>query len=346
MWHRVLVGMLAVGLVAAALTLHPGPASAVDASVSIGDNFFSPSSVSIDVGDTVTWTWTGSNMHSTTSDDGQADSWDSGTKSSGTFAHTFDTAGVFTYHCKVHASMKGTVTVGGASPSPSTSPSPTGTPTPSTPALAIADASARETAGSLVFAVSLSGTSSADVTVAYATSDGTATAGADYASTSGTLTIASGETGGTISVPVYPDLELESAETLTVTLSAPTGATIEDGTAVGTISNDPCTLRGDRRANTLLGTAGPDVLCGGGGDDTLQGGGGADVLKGGRGDDALEGGAGPDTLEGGGGADLLEGGGGADALDARDGVEGNDELRGGPGEDACRADRRDVRRSC
>ena len=70
--------------------------------------------MTIEVGDTVTWTWGGSNQHSTTSDDGQSDSWDSGARRTGTFAHTFEIAGTFTYHCVIHSSMHGTVIVQGA----------------------------------------------------------------------------------------------------------------------------------------------------------------------------------------------------------------------------------------
>ena len=54
-----------------------------------------------------------------------------------------------------------------------------------------------ETAGNAVLTVSLNEASEKDVTVAYATSNGTATAGADYTAASGTLTIAAGATSGT-----------------------------------------------------------------------------------------------------------------------------------------------------
>ena len=72
----------------------------------------------------------------------------------------------------------------------------------------------------------------------YETSDGTATAGADYTPVSGTLTFAAGETAKTVSVPVFDDAHDEGRETLT--LSNVSGARIEDGTATGTIVNsDP-----------------------------------------------------------------------------------------------------------
>ena len=106
------------------------------------------------------------------------------------------------------------------------------------PGLAVADAEVEEAANaSLAFAVTLSRAPSGTVTVDYATSDGTATAGSDYTATSGTLTFAAGETAKTVSVPVLNDAHDEGSETLTLTLSNPSGAYLADGTATGTINN-------------------------------------------------------------------------------------------------------------
>ena len=80
--------------------------------------------------------------------------------------------------------------------------------------------------------------SASDVTVDYATSDGTATAGSDYTGASGTLTIPAGQASGTIAVSVSGDTTYEPNETLTLTLSNPVGATIVVGAATGTIIND------------------------------------------------------------------------------------------------------------
>ncbi|MCA1613072.1 MAG: right-handed parallel beta-helix repeat-containing protein, partial [Acidobacteria bacterium] len=87
-----------------------------------------------------------------------------------------------------------------------------------------------------IFTVKLSSPVAGPVTVDFTTSDGTATAGSDYASTSGTLTFAAGQTVQTISVPVLADGPGEPDETFTVTLSNPTNAVISDGTATGTIT--------------------------------------------------------------------------------------------------------------
>ncbi len=106
-------------------------------------------------------------------------------------------------------------------------------------ALTVADAEATEGAGAtLEFAVTLSRAASGTVTVGYATADGTATAGADYTATSGTLTFDPGETEKTISVPVLDDAHDDTGETLTLTLSNATGARILDAVATGTIVND------------------------------------------------------------------------------------------------------------
>ena len=106
------------------------------------------------------------------------------------------------------------------------------------PALAVADAQAQEgTDATLDFAVTLDKESTGTVTVEYATSDGTATAGSDYTAVSGTLTFAAGETEKTVSVPVLEDDHNEGSETLTLRLASPSGATIDDGEATGTITN-------------------------------------------------------------------------------------------------------------
>ena len=115
---------------------------------------------------------------------------------------------------------------------------------PGSTALTVTDARVNEASGApLGFEVSLSQAELVTVTVGYATADGTATAGADYTDTSGTLTFEAGETSKTVTVPVLEDSHDEGSETLTLTLSDPSGAQIEDATATGTIQNsDPMPL--------------------------------------------------------------------------------------------------------
>ena len=98
----------------------------------------------------------------------------------------------------------------------------------------------REAADATVdFAVTLGRASSQTVTVDYATSDGTATAGSDYTAGSGMLSFAAGETAKTVSVAVLDDSHDEGEETFTLTLSNPSGgnAWLSDATATGTIEN-------------------------------------------------------------------------------------------------------------
>ena len=104
--------------------------------------------------------------------------------------------------------------------------------------VAVADARAREGSDETIdFAVTLSRAAAAPVAVAYATADGSATAGSDYTARKGELTFDPGETAKTVSVPVLDDAHDEGAETLTLRLSAASGAVIADGVATGTIEN-------------------------------------------------------------------------------------------------------------
>ncbi len=69
------------------------------------DDFFSAQVDTVAVGGTVTWTNSGSNPHTSTSD---SNIWDSGTVSPGErFSHTFTEAGTFPYHCTFHGAPNG-----------------------------------------------------------------------------------------------------------------------------------------------------------------------------------------------------------------------------------------------
>jgi hypothetical protein len=70
------------------------------------------------------------------------------------------------------------------------------------------------------------------------TADGSATAGSDYLSTSGTLTFDPGQTSKAASVLINGDVSFEPNETFVVNLSNPVNATIIDAQATGTILND------------------------------------------------------------------------------------------------------------
>lgn len=109
-------------------------------------------------------------------------------------------------------------------------------------ALSVADATALEGnsgATAMQFTVSLSPASSAAVTVQYATANGTATAGSDYTAASGALIFSPGQTSQTVTVQALGDTVDEgAAETFTLQLSSPSGATLVDGAATGTITDD------------------------------------------------------------------------------------------------------------
>jgi large repetitive protein len=90
-----------------------------------------------------------------------------------------------------------------------------------------------------VFSVILSGPNSKPTSITYATANGTALAGKDYKSTSGTLTIPAGQTTGKIIVPVIGDRLPEGNETFLVKLLSATNKIAIARTAVsGTIRDD------------------------------------------------------------------------------------------------------------
>ena len=93
------------------------------------------------------------------------------------------------------------------------------------------------------FTVTLAKASPVKVTVAYATANGTATAGSDYGTISGNLTFAPGEKSKTITVPIVGDTVGEPDETFTFALSNPVNAVLGQATATGTITNDDPTPR-------------------------------------------------------------------------------------------------------
>lgn len=89
------------------------------------------------------------------------------------------------------------------------------------------------------FTVTLTEAAPDDVSVAYATSDGTANAGADYTGVSGMLTIPAGQTSAAVQVPLIGDTVLEGNETFYLTLTGPLGALLaEEGVAAATIDDD------------------------------------------------------------------------------------------------------------
>jgi Calx-beta domain len=96
----------------------------------------------------------------------------------------------------------------------------------------------------LAVTVTLSNASIQTVTVDFVTANGTATAGTDYTSTSGTLTIPAGSTSGTINVPITGDTAVEANETFTVNLSNATNVSFISSTiTTAVIDNDDATFQ-------------------------------------------------------------------------------------------------------
>ena len=147
------------------------------------------------------------------------------------------------------------------------------------PALSVADARAEEgTDETIDFAVTLDAASRGRVTVDYATSDGTAKAGADYTAASGTLTFEAGETAKTVSVAVLDDAVDEGGERFTLRLSNPSGATLADGEATGTIENsDPMPQAWIARFGRTVASSVVGAVT-----SRLEGGGGSHVTLGGQ----------------------------------------------------------------
>jgi plastocyanin len=98
-----------------------GPVSSSTNQITIANLTFTPTTVTVPVGTTVTWQWNdcssdgyggyaGCVSHNVSFDDGSSIA--SATQSTGTFSRTFATAGTFKYHCTIHgAPMNGQVVV-------------------------------------------------------------------------------------------------------------------------------------------------------------------------------------------------------------------------------------------
>ena len=100
----------------ALLSLARAGAATIDVQVAASGLQFTPQDVTINVGDTVRWTWVGSGHSTTSGTPGNPDGlWDSGVQNAGfTFSFTFTTAGVFNYYCSPHGlccGMIGSVSV-------------------------------------------------------------------------------------------------------------------------------------------------------------------------------------------------------------------------------------------
>lgn len=191
---------------------------------------YSPNPAKARVGDTVVWTNKDSTVHSAVS--GTPDSGPTGlfggTAESPelltpgeTQSYTFTQRGEYPYYCVLHPSMVGKVIAG----------------------TLISINNVAKTEGdsgtkNFIFTVTRSGITSGSSSLNYATASGTATAGSDYISKSGTISFASGETTKAITIQVKGDTLVEANERLKVNLSSCVGCSFLDNRGLGTIRND------------------------------------------------------------------------------------------------------------
>jgi plastocyanin len=233
-----------------------GAASAASAAnvtiLAVGDGYyspaaFSPRNVTIHVGDTITFTNASANTpypgpHNVHADDESFLCSDSCTSphnvpntDAWSFSITFSAPKTFNYHCDHHGNynlvgMSGTITV-------------LGNGAPGNLGFSSATYSALDSAANASISVVRTGGSSGAVSVHYATSDGTAHAGRDYTSASGTLSWADGDASAkSFAVPLLAN----GSGTVNLALSAPSG-----GAALASPSTATLTIQSAQNAGTI-----------------------------------------------------------------------------------------------
>ena len=103
----ILLSVLLMGATSCSTSKTITPASG--SVVNIVNFAFSPGTLTIKAGTTVTWTNNDSTTHTVTLDDGSCDAGQ--VKAGSTGSLTFGVAGTYPYHCAIHPTMKGTVVV-------------------------------------------------------------------------------------------------------------------------------------------------------------------------------------------------------------------------------------------
>ncbi len=126
-WRRLSALIGSFALASAVLFGLTSPATAASHEVQVTDSAFGTAVLTVQVGDTVTWTNVDDSPHTVTSDDG---SFDSGNMDEGaTFTFTFTQPGTYTYVCAYHDEMRATIVVEAAS-APATQAAAPATPQP------------------------------------------------------------------------------------------------------------------------------------------------------------------------------------------------------------------------
>jgi plastocyanin len=111
----IIIGIIAVLVIGGGIFLFmqsqpKGNESTIIPDIEIKSFAFSPSTLNINVGDTVVWENKDLMSHTITSDSGSELASES-LGNSKTYSHTFNTAGTYDYHCSIHSSMKGKIIV-------------------------------------------------------------------------------------------------------------------------------------------------------------------------------------------------------------------------------------------
>jgi plastocyanin len=105
-----LIILLSIFGITSSCTKTPAPGTPGPNEVFIQGSAFSPSTITVSAGTTITWTNNDAVAHTVTSD--TPGSFSSGSIGSGsTWSHLFNIAGAFPYHCSIHTSMTASVTV-------------------------------------------------------------------------------------------------------------------------------------------------------------------------------------------------------------------------------------------
>jgi len=103
------VAAVSLAAIAVGAIVMAGAAMAANQQVTVQGFAFAPASITVNTGDSVTWTNKDSAAHTVTADGGSFDQ--PLPASGGTATITFNTAGTFPYHCTIHPNMHGTVVV-------------------------------------------------------------------------------------------------------------------------------------------------------------------------------------------------------------------------------------------
>ena len=112
MTRRITAGVAAGALIlATALVVIARPSSAAQINVMIENYQYSPSALSVHVGDSVTWTNMDQAPHTVTTSSGPEKISSPTLQKGESFTFTFTKAGTYQYYCAVHPEMKASVTV-------------------------------------------------------------------------------------------------------------------------------------------------------------------------------------------------------------------------------------------